>query len=217
MFTHLAVVNIQHAKPVRQAFFGGAGGARPEWRPVGRMPVLHLDADFTTDMGFKWRQRVLEERDARNLSLGQVTLATALYALLAAGTGQVSHEELAETTRCSRSAARDGIRRLHQLGLIGREFQYEMVDGRRRQVANRYWTLLPGGPVVTRPELRRKRVACCSTGIQHPSKQESYRGIEEARLALAAVRTRREPVLRALLAGGTRWRGPEAAIWRGSG
>ena len=123
---------------------------------------------LTDCQAFAWRDALKNHEALRNLTYIHVKVAHVLAGLIGDGHACPAQADIAALARCGVSTAKDALRRLRALGLIGWKACFQ--GGPKSRRPNRYWLVLPLEPAVARPDLRRHRLA----GVRRASKEERF-------------------------------------------
>lgn len=111
---------------------------------------------MTDEQAFLWRQRLLEERDLKNLTDLHVRILLFSQGAIEAGNDQMSHGEVAAALKVGVRTVGDAYRRARLLGLLVWDAQFKGVHGVRRRIANLYRLAAPTGDAEARPDVRRQ-------------------------------------------------------------
>ena len=159
---------------------------------------------MTDEQAFQWRQRLLAERDLKNLTDLHVRILLFTQGVIEAGEDQMSHAAVAEALKVAVRTVGDTYRRARVLGLLSWEAQFRDVQGVRRRTVNRYRLVLPVVEAIERhAEVRRKRKPIFLTSKPTCSVEFA----EPVKVPLAAVAKMMEERLAQRWAAPRPWRG----------
>lgn len=111
----------------------------------------------TDQEAFQWRQRLVAERDLKNITDLHTRILLFTQGAIEAGEDQMSHSAVAEALKVGVRTVGDAYRRAKALGLLAWEAQFRDVRGVRRRTTNLYRLVMPEAEAEVRPDVRRHR------------------------------------------------------------